>query len=65
MDVLDDLQHGVRAGAANGAMELAINVVTSTLSPFVLRPIWSFATRRFHEDRRALCSKRSHDQTQP
>ncbi len=43
LDVLDDLQHGVRGGRANGAMELAINVVTSPLSPFVLRPIWSFA----------------------
>jgi hypothetical protein len=63
--VLDDLPRGVRGGGAIGAMELAINVVTSTLSSFVLSPIWAFARRRIHDDRRARCCKRSHDQTQP
>ena len=62
--MLDDLQRGVRGDDANGAMELAINVVTSTLSYFVLGPIWAFATRRFHDDRRARCCNPSHDQTQ-
>jgi hypothetical protein len=41
MDVLYDLQHGVWGKGANGAMELAINVVTLALSLFVLRWTWS------------------------
>ena len=40
MDVLYDLQHGVWGKGGNGAMELAINVVTLGLSVFVLRWTW-------------------------
>jgi hypothetical protein len=37
---LDDLQNGARGSGANGVMELVINVVTLTLSLFVLRETW-------------------------
>ena len=40
MDVLYDLQHGVWGKGGNGAMELVINVVTLSLSVFVLRWTW-------------------------
>jgi hypothetical protein len=40
MDVLYDLEHGVWGKGANGATELAINVLTVALSLFVLRWSW-------------------------
>lgn len=40
MDVLYDLQNGVWGKGANGVMELIINLVTLTLSVFVLRWTW-------------------------
>jgi len=41
MDVLYDLQHGVWGKGANGLVELAINLVTLSLSVFVLRWAWT------------------------
>jgi hypothetical protein len=40
VDVLCDVQHGVRGKGANGVVELVINVVTLALSLFVLRWTW-------------------------
>jgi hypothetical protein len=40
MDVLYDLEHGIWGKGANGATELAINVLTLALSLFVLRWSW-------------------------
>ena len=40
MDVLYDLEHGVWGKGANGATELAINLLTLALSLFVLRWSW-------------------------
>ncbi|HEX4126312.1 MAG TPA: hypothetical protein VHX67_01895 [Acidimicrobiales bacterium] len=40
VDVLYDVQHGVRGKGANGVVELVINVVTLALSLFVLRWTW-------------------------
>jgi hypothetical protein len=40
MDVLYDLEHGVWGKGANGATEVAINLLTLALSLFVLRWSW-------------------------
>jgi hypothetical protein len=40
MDVLYDLQHGIWGRGNNGAVELAINLLTLGLSLFVLRWTW-------------------------
>jgi hypothetical protein len=40
MDVLYDLQHGVRGKGGNGVVELVINLMTLGLSVFVLRWAW-------------------------
>jgi hypothetical protein len=40
MDVLYDLQHGIWGKGANGIVELVINLLTLTLSLFVLRWAW-------------------------
>ena len=40
MDVLYDLEHGIWGKGADGATELAINVLTLALSLFVLRWSW-------------------------